>query len=59
MTVIYKAKEQMQRLGEGANIKTKFLNEIFRYYCHELQIPPVKILNYFNNGYLKLINYSV
>ena len=55
--VIIKGKEQIQKFNR--NLKMRHLNEIFRNYCYELQIAPVKFLHYYEKGFLKLINYNV
>jgi hypothetical protein len=55
--VIFKSKEQAMRSSK--KLKNKYIAEIFRYYCNELGIAPVKFLNYFNNGIIELVNYNI
>lgn len=40
-------------------LKPKHISEIFRFYCTELSIAPVKFLHYIDHNILKLINYSI
>ena len=40
-------------------LKNKYIVEIFRYYCNELQIAPVKFMNYYHDGIIELHNYNI
>jgi hypothetical protein len=37
----------------------RVIDEIFRHYCEELQIAPVKFLNYYKNNTIELVNYNI
>ena len=55
--VLFKSREQAMRLGR--KLKNKYITEIFRHYCNELQIAAVKFLNYYSDGILHLHNYNI
>ena len=57
LSAIIKGRENVIRARK--KIKKEHLLEIFRFYCNEMQVVPVKFLNYFNNGTLELVNYNI
>ncbi|CDW72567.1 UNKNOWN [Stylonychia lemnae] len=57
LAVLLKSREQAMRSNK--KLKNKYITEIFRFYCNELQIAPVKFLNYFSDGIIQLHNYNI
>ena len=59
----YQARNNVFRQVKGQLKRVRgnkmLIEEVFNHYCHELGVPPVKLLNYFQNGVLQISNYSV